>query len=113
MRHRFDRQSAIKAGLGCVAIAFLLLIGGGAFLIVLFGIFYFVVVGGFAVAGFLFLISSIFLPARRTGKPTFTEELLGKESLHYGTFTRGNWMTVLDEEKKRKEDRRKHRSTTS
>ena len=114
MKRRFDRQSAIKTGLGSIAIAFLLLLGGGALgafslgvLPSVFALPYLLAVGALAVAGFLFLVSSFFLPARRGGKPTFTEELLGKESRHYGVYTRGNWITVLDEEKKREADKRK------
>jgi hypothetical protein len=112
VNRRFDRQSAIKAGLGSIAIAFLLLLGGGYLGYLVPGSFgpVLVGVGVFGVAGFLFLISSIFLPARRRGKPTFTEELLGKESLHYGTFTQGNWKAVLDDEKKREAERRKRSS---
>ena len=75
-----------------------------------YGLYFFLTVGAVAFVGFLFLASSLFLPPRKGGRPNFMQELLGKESLHYGDYTKGNWTTVLDNEKKRREAKKRKRS---
>jgi hypothetical protein len=107
---RLDKETAMKVGLGVIFFA-LLLMAAGLFAIPAIaglsdvaGFYYFLGVGAMALAGFILLMTSLFLPSR-SDRQTFTQELLGKESLHYGTYTKGNWMEVLDEEgRRRKKD---------
>ncbi len=74
-------------------------------------LYYFLTVGTFAVVGFSLLIISLFLPSGPDERPTFTEELLGKERMQYGSFATGNWREVLDEEEKREAERRRGASS--
>lgn len=68
---------------------------------------YLFLVGILGIASLIFLTLATFLPVGRRDRPTFTQELLGREKLQYGVYTEGNWMTVLDE--KRKEEKQKRR----
>lgn len=67
---------------------------------------YLVLAGPLWLVGFVLLVLATFLPKSRDEKPTFTEELLGREKLQYGVYTDGNWMSVLDD----KEKKEKHHS---
>ena len=109
-KRRIRTKQAIKIGLGLFAIAFLLglvgpLVGS---LLPVSPISYIAVIGLLALSGFAFLVASLFLPVGRMERPTFTEELLGRERVQYGVFTEGNWISVLDEkESQEKEDRKR------
>ncbi len=117
MRRRFYRQKALRTGLALVLVPFAStlvfsvledMFGGVPSSL---GLYYFFAAAAFAVVGFSLLITSLFLPSRPEEKPTFTEELLGKEKLQYGSFTEGNWKAVLDEEDRRETE--KHDQATS
>jgi hypothetical protein len=66
--------------------------------------------GVIAFVGIALMIGSTFLPEEKRGKPTFTQELLGRERLNYGgVYTEGNWKRVLDDkDKEQKKHRRSH-----
>ena len=99
----------MKIGLGLLAIAVVLVYAGGFGMSVLGGgmAVYLFSLALFGMSGFAFLVLSTFLPRDKNEKPTFTQELLGKEKLQYGVFTDGNWVSVLDE--KAKEDKKRRR----
>ncbi len=59
------------------------------------------------VLGFGFLALSTLLPPKKDERPTFTQELMGRESLNYGVYTDGNWISVLD--KKNREEKKHQR----
>lgn len=61
------------------------------------------------VSGFAFLVLSVFLPRKRGARPTFTQELLGREKLQYGVYTDGNWMSVLQEKDREEKESRKRK----
>jgi hypothetical protein len=58
------------------------------------------------IIGFGLMVASTFLPEGKKEKPTFTQELMGRERLNYGVYTEGNWKTVLDEKDKEDKKRR-------
>lgn len=105
---KLHKAQSMKIGLGLLAVALSLLYGIGIVQDILGQgtIFLVILVGAAGVSGFAFLVLSIFLPKGRRERPTFTEELLGREKLRYGVFTDGNWMSVLDEKKDEKKRRR-------
>jgi hypothetical protein len=96
----------MRIGLGLLAIAFLLTYSMGFVPIRQVMGAYLLTIALMGVSGFGFLVLSIFLPRDKREKPTFTQELLGKEKLQYGNFTEGNWKSVLDEKTKDKKKRR-------
>ncbi len=113
MMGKMHKQKAIKIGLGLIAVSFILVLGiefvsvavGSSSVLVI------LLTGGvLGLAGFLFLIASTFIPRGKQERPTFTEELLGRERAQYGVFTEGNWMTTLDQKSKEEERRRRKNS---
>lgn len=99
------KDEAMRYGLGLLGLALLMVYVVQVFAVVgSFGaLLYLSVTGTLAVSGFILLVVSLFLPKERLVKPTFTEEMMGKESLNYGVYTDGNWMSVLDEEDEKKQ----------
>jgi len=103
------KGQALKVGLGLVAVWFLMayvvtfgvvLFGtGSSVLILLIG-------STLGIIGFGLMVASTFLPDKKNAKPTFTQELMGRERLNYGVYTEGNWKTVLDEKDKEDKKRR-------
>jgi Na+/melibiose symporter-like transporter len=96
----------MRYGLGLIGLSLLLIFLTGPFASIFGeagGLAYVLTTGSIALAGFVLLLLSIFLPQEKKEKPNFTQELLGKEKMHYGVYSRGDWITVLDEEGEKKE----------
>ena len=68
---------------------------------------YLMAVGVLIFLGLGLAAASTFLPQGKEEKPTFTEELLGRERLQYGNYAEGNWKAVLDEKERAEKERRK------
>jgi hypothetical protein len=59
------------------------------------------------IVGFALMIASTFLPEGKSDKPTFTQEMMGRERMNYGgVYTEGNWRQVLDDKEKEEKKRR-------
>lgn len=107
--HRLRKGLALKVGLGLVAVWFLMtyvltfgvvVFGtGSSVLILLIG-------ATLGIVGFGLIVASTFLPEGKNEKPTFTQELMGRERLNYGVYTEGNWKAVLDVKDKEDKTRR-------
>jgi hypothetical protein len=105
------KEKIMKIGLSFLAIALMLtyasyfaesLLGQGMSI-------YLILLGLTGISGFTLLVLSIFLPRKRGEKPTFTQELLGREKLQYGVYTDGNWMSVLQDMDRKEKERRKRK----
>jgi len=109
MAHRkLYKAQSMKIGLGLLAIALVLTYASG-FAAGVLGermLIYLLLPALTGISGFAFLVLSAFLPRDRKERPTFTQELLGRERLQYGVYTDGNWMSVLD--KKAKDEKKRH-----
>ncbi len=109
-RMKLYRARAVQLGLGLLGLAVVvpylsefasIPLGSATFALFLF------VAAPAGFLGFVFLVLSTFLPAEKRKRPTFTQELMGRERVQYGVYTEGNWMSVLDE--KEKEDKARRR----
>ncbi len=100
----------MRLGLALLALA-AVLVYGGPFASGALGegmLLYLALLGLAGALGFGLLVASTFLPSKKDERPTFTQELMGKESLNYGAYTDGNWISVLDKkDKEEKEHKRR------